>query len=346
MQFVLVGLGFWGKSWAALLRNDPQATLVGVVDPGESATEWAEGTLEIPHFRTLTEALRELATDAVVIVTPPFEHAAGVIEALAYGKHVLLEKPMAPHMADAIRIQKAAAESTGRVMVAQGYRFLDGAREIRKLLESRFLGELQSIRIHFRQSLAALFGTRTDHPLYALQHSILIDMAVHHFDLVRYVTQREIAKVSGFEYQTPENILTHPSNAVCHLTLENGVSILWDGDWSICHGLTCWEGEWEIIGKNARLFWRGDLEKNEYKSSIWTQEPNKPRVQTEFTESVTDRRSPVLNHFIQSINEGEQPQPGITDNIRTLAAVFGCIESIEKKTEIWLSANDEFRISN
>jgi predicted dehydrogenase len=336
MKFVLAGLGFWGQTWTTLLLNHPQAELVAVIDPTESAAKWAQDNLKVPHFSALHEALGRLEFDAVLVATPPGTHAAVTVEALNNGKHVLLEKPLAATIEDAIAIEQAAAESLGRVMVGQGYRFLDGAKKIRELIETGTIGTLNNIRIRFRQSIPTLFSDRRDHPLYSLNHSILIDMSVHHFDLVRYLTRQEIIAVSAIEYQTPENMMKYPSAAVCVLKLQNDLKVLWDGDFCVYEELTCWEGEWELIGNDARLFWRGDFDGSKFISSIWTQKPKEARVRLEFTETVIERRQPVLEHFISAINNGEQPQPSVKDNIRTLGAVFGAVDSIEKGVQVEL----------
>lgn len=337
MKFVIAGLGVWGKSWASLLDNDPHITLVAVADPLQANAEWTRKNLQIPHFSTLADALANCDVDAVLVTTPPALHAPVAIEALARGKHVLLEKPLAATLDDARLIEQAAATSQSRIMVAQGYRFLDAAHKIRKLLAEGAIGELRAIRVHFRQCVPAIFGDQLDHPLYALKHSILIDMAVHHFDLVRYMTQQEVAKVSAAEHETPENIFHHPSNAMCHLTLGNGVPVFWDGDWCVYEDLTCWEGDWEFIGSNSRLFWRGDHSGANSLSSLWIQRPNEQPTRMDFTETVTDRRFPVLKHFLDAIEAGVQPEPAIPDNLRTLRVVFACVESVEKQTEIGLT---------
>jgi hypothetical protein len=51
-------------------------------------------------------------------------------------------------------------------------------------------------------------------------------------------------------------------------------------------------------------------------------------------EPVQERRVTLLEHFISSINRDEQPEPGVFDNRKTLAVVFGSIESVLKKAEI------------
>src|ERR1700722_16525130 len=86
-------------------------------------------------------------------------------------------------------------------------------------------------------------------------------MANHHFDLIRYLTGQEFSKVTAFEYETPDNAFRYPATALCLLTLENGVSVVWDGDWCQRQPRTSWEGEWEFIGTGARMFWRGEQDK-------------------------------------------------------------------------------------
>jgi hypothetical protein len=46
---------------------------------------------------------------------------------------------------------------------------------------------------------------------------------------------------------------------------------------------------------------------------------------------------PVLDHFIESITHGRQPEPSVSDNLQMLRAVFGCIESVTVGREIFLS---------
>ena len=65
-------------------------------------------------------------------------------------------------------------------MVGQGYRFMDSATILRQALQSGKIGELKAIRILFRQYVPDIL--EQVHPIFQLQHSILMDMANHHFD--------------------------------------------------------------------------------------------------------------------------------------------------------------------
>jgi predicted dehydrogenase len=333
MDFIVVGIGFWGKEWAELLKAHPLASVVATVDVKESAARWSQETLGIPCFPNLSEAIEKVPADAVLVVTNPGQHKPVILEALDHGKHVLVEKPMVTSIEEADEIAAAAAHSTGKVMAAQGYRFLHSAGFIRERLACSDIGELQGVKIRFRRHLPDVIDN-PEHPIYALPHSILLDMSVHHFDLLRHTTQRELISVVAMEHDTPDNAFKHPSNAICLLRLQQNIPVVWDGDWCARGGpVTSWEGEWQFIGNKARLFWDGNIDgKNQ--TSVRLEVPGEEPRELLTHEPVWERRLPVLEHFIASIKQGEQPEPSVVDNRKTLAVVFGSLESVLKKAEV------------
>src|ERR1700741_2483092 len=127
MNFIVVGVGFWGRKWIELLQTYPNASVVGTVDKSEAAAEWSWQTYNIPCFPDLATATAKTAADAVLVVTNPSQHKPVVLEALRLQKHVLVEKPMVTSMDEAAEIAAAAQHAPGKVMAAQGYRFLKEA---------------------------------------------------------------------------------------------------------------------------------------------------------------------------------------------------------------------------
>jgi predicted dehydrogenase len=342
MRFVVAGLGWWGRSWTDVLKIHPKVQLIATVDPSADARDWSQKNLAVAHFSDLDSAFHHIDADAVLVTTPPKLHCPVLIKAIEHGKHVLVEKPLAASSEDAAKISSAVEKTNAKVMIGQGYRFMDSATILRQALQSERIGGLQAIRILFRQYVPDLL--EQDHPLYQLQHSILIDMANHHFDLIRYLTRQEFSRVTAFEYETPDNAFRYPSSALCLLTLENGVSVVWDGDWCRRFPRTSWEGEWEFIGSEARMVWRGEQEKgakNRYHPVISIERPGGNLEKTPFAESIGDRRVPVLDHFIESITHGRQPEPSVWDNLKMLRAVFACIESSTLGREIFLNSDSQ-----
>ncbi|HET9377448.1 MAG TPA: Gfo/Idh/MocA family oxidoreductase [Chthoniobacterales bacterium] len=335
MDFIVVGIGFWGKEWADLLKAHPLASVVATVDVKEPAAAWSQETLGVPCFPSLSQAIEKVPVDAVLVVTNPSQHKQVIIEALGHGKHVLVEKPMVTSLEEANEIAAAAEHSTGKVMAAQGYRFLHSARFVRERLATGDIGELQAVKIRFRRHLPDVIGN-PEHPIYALPHSILLDMSVHHVDLLRYITQQEVVSVVATEHDTPDNEFKHPSNAFCLMRLDRNAPALWDGDWCARGPVTSWEGEWQFIGNKARLFWDGNID-GKTLTSVRLEIPGRQPQELLTSEPIWERRLPVLEHFVGSIREGKQPEPSIHDNRKTLAVVFGSLESVLKKAEVRLA---------
>jgi len=320
-----------------VLKIHPRAQLVATVDPSAAARDWSRAKLGVMHFPDLASAFREIDADAVLVTTPPKLHSPVLIEALEHGRHVLVEKPLVASPGEIPGVLRAVEKSDAKVMVGQGYRFMDSATLLRQALQSGKIGEIRAIRILFRQYVPDIL--KPDHPIYQLNHSILVDMANHHFDLIRFLTYCEFSKVIAFEYETPENVFRCPSSAFCLLTLDNGVSVTWDGDWCHDHPRTSWEGAWEFIGSDARMFWRGEQDsknRNRYHPVISIEGSDGSTEKIPFQESIGDRRVPVLDHFVESILHARQPEPSVWDNVRVLRAVFGCIESSVSGREIFL----------
>jgi predicted dehydrogenase len=335
MDFIVVGIGFWGRAWCKLLKKHPTASVVATVDLNEAAANWSRETLGIPCFSSLDEAVAKTSADSVLVVTNPGQHKPVILEALHLKKHVLVEKPMVTSVQEADEIAAAAENSGVNVMAAQGYRFLHAAGFIRERLAAGDIGELQGVKVRFRCYVPDVLSN-PEHSLYALPHSILLDMSVHHFDLLRYLTQKEPVSVVAMEHDTPDNAFKHPSNAICLVRLERNIPVVWDGDWCARGpATTSWEGEWQLIGTKARLFWDGNIE-GDHRTSVRLEFPGQRQQELMTYEPVSERRIPLLEHFLESVKKGAQPEPSILDNRKTLAVVFGSIESVEQKKEVWL----------
>src|SRR5258708_12920236 len=261
MKFIVAGVGFWGRKWIELLQTFPRASVVAAVDKSEAAAEWVQEKYGIPCFPDLASAAQKVSADGVLVVSNRSQRKGGVLEALRLQKHVLVEKPMVTSMDEALEIAQAAQSATGKVMAAQGYRFMQAAGLLRERLAQGDIGELRAVKIRFRKHLPEVIAN-PEHSIYALPHSILLDMSVHHVDLLRYMTQHEVTSVAAVEHDTPDNAFKHPSNALCLMRLQGEIPVIWDGDWCARGAVTSWGGEWQFGGSLGRLFWGGVLDES------------------------------------------------------------------------------------
>jgi len=139
----LIGCGYWGPHLLRNLQELPNSTVEVVADAAEDRREFVAarypGVRTTPNAADLFEAD---GLDAVVIATPIRTHYDLARQALAAGKHCLVEKPIAEH-ADQARDLVELAEAKGLVLMA-GHTFLynTAVRDIRRRVEAGELGRI------------------------------------------------------------------------------------------------------------------------------------------------------------------------------------------------------------
>ena len=136
----VLGAGSWGINHVRVLAAEPRCTVVAVAEPDAAKRpRIAELAPAARWTGSAGEVLGAPDVDAVVIATPAATHVELAIAALAAGKHVLIEKPLARRLGDARRV--AAAVRPGTVaMVGHLMVFHPAVRRIRELLRSGGLG--------------------------------------------------------------------------------------------------------------------------------------------------------------------------------------------------------------
>jgi predicted dehydrogenase len=145
----IIGAGMYGKIFMRALRRDPRSRISWVCSASVATTEAAAGEFSVAN-RTCDyrEILHDPAVEAVVIATPPWLHAEIFVAALAAGKHVLVEKPLAPTPADVARIVAAARSHPERVILEASCRHARLQRKfgvVRDMIRQGRLGEIYHI---------------------------------------------------------------------------------------------------------------------------------------------------------------------------------------------------------
>ena len=326
LRVVQAGLGIRGRSWAGGLRDAPNVELVAVADPDPGAREAVAGT---PGYGSLEEALAGAACDAVLVATPPGTHHAVAKAALGAGRHVLIEKPLATDLAEALDLVRAA-EGAGRfLLVSQNYRYNGPFRAVQRAAAEGGIGDLVSLEISCRRDTRALFGTGDSR--YSMRHPYVLDMSIHHFDLIRAATGRDVLRVHARGRRVPDSPFAHQPAVSALVDLEGGVPVLYEGDWATRGPETGWNGEWEVVGEEGRLGWRGDEADRavgEVLLERWGQAPRLvEQPELEFTERAATLRA--LRALRATVETGEAPETAAADNARSLAVVPGCLRSVE-----------------
>jgi predicted dehydrogenase len=135
----------------------PQARLVALCDVDPATLEKARQKTGVAALScNYEEIVRRDDVDAVIIATPNVLHAPIALAAIAAGKHVLCEKPLAMNFEEALRMYHAAEAAGVRHMTAFTYRFVPAMRYMAHLVRSGELGH----PFHFRSCRLQDWGTR------------------------------------------------------------------------------------------------------------------------------------------------------------------------------------------
>ena len=145
----IIGAGMYGKVLMQHFQRDERASLIWVNSASEATTRAAAEELGVekwsPDYR---DVLNDPTVDAVAIATPPYVHAEQLEAALAAGKHVLLEKPIAESRESLARIMKAVEAARDLIVLeasCRHTRLTPKFQLIKSMIDAGKLGEIYHI---------------------------------------------------------------------------------------------------------------------------------------------------------------------------------------------------------
>ncbi|MEP7240104.1 MAG: Gfo/Idh/MocA family oxidoreductase [Devosia sp.] len=327
---VLVGCGNMAKGWLKALEESSalagRVEIVGLVDSDLGAAERLRDAFRLtaPVGTDLAPMLATTKPDLLFDIVVPSARKNIVLTGLAHGCHVLTEKPMAASLAEARDII-AAAKTAGRVhAVVQNRRFIPGVRRIRRLVESGVLGELTALHADF--FIGAHFGGFRDE----MDDVLLLDMAIHTLDAARFMAGADPLAVYCYENNPKGSWYAHGAAANAIFELAGGAVFTYRGSWAAEGANTSWESAWRIVGTRGTLLWDGAerFEANVVDGDSGFFRPLQPiEVPPPADAAETHGHASVIADFLDAIESGRSPETAGDDNIKSLAMVFGAIES-------------------
>ena len=267
----------------------------------------------------------------MLVASPPETHHAVAKAALEAGKHVICEKPLATSLEDALDLVEIAERERRVLMVSQNYRYNAPFRAVQRVVAGGQLGELASTHISCRRDTRTLFAP--DDFRYTMRHPYVLDMSIHHFDLIRAATGRDVRGVFARGLRIPDSPFAHHAAVAAILDLEGGVPVVYEGDWATRGPETSWNGEWEIVGEAGRLLWRGD-EEDRGVGEVLLQRCGESPCPVEQHDLEFVERQATLQSLRAAVEEGGTPETAAADNVKSLAVVLGCVESIERSERV------------
>lgn len=177
----VIGVGVMGANHARVFATLPDVQLIGVVDPSRQQRDLVTGVLGTPAFDNL-EALFELDFDAVTIAAPTHLHRDIALKCIARGLHLMVEKPIASNTEEGRDIISHARRSGVTLMVGHVERFNPAVQAIKEAIADEDILSIAITRV-------GPFPPRMSNV------GVVIDLAVHDIDLIRWFTDSEIVEV-------------------------------------------------------------------------------------------------------------------------------------------------------
>ena len=144
----IVGSGFGGKVHAPAYTLHPDFEPVAIASPNNAQSIAAER--KIPNaFPSLDAMLAQMGSeiDVISISSPPFEHYAAVMAAVAAGKHVLCEKPVSTKLAQAVEMTAAVEQAGVAGAIAFEYRYTSALQAVKELIVNGHMPGLRQIEV-------------------------------------------------------------------------------------------------------------------------------------------------------------------------------------------------------
>lgn len=334
LSAVLVGCGGISRAWLDAVRAIPGLAMTGFVDINPDAATvraseygWHDAVTGTDLAAVLSATIPDIVFDCAI----PEAHLPVTLMALQQGCHVLGEKPLAASMDEAHRLV-AAGEASGKLFaVMQNRRYDANIRRLTTFLRSGVLGAITTVNADFY--IGAHFGGFRD----VMPHVLLLDMAIHTFDAARLIADADPLAVYCHEWNPAGSWYARDASAVAIFEMTGDVVFTYRGSWCAEGLRTMWESDWRIVGTRGSVRWDGadgfQVEVIEESGGFFS-----TMLGVELPPVAADAKvgghSGAIRDFVNCVRYGATPETIASDNIKSLAMVFGAIESAEKRKRI------------
>lgn len=185
MNFAIIGCGFIAKKHAIAIQKIEGANLVAVCDRVPDLMEEYVNNYGAQAFEDVATMLKNVDIDVVNICTPSGSHAELAELAASYGKHIIVEKPIAMTIEQTENIIEATEKYGVKLAVVHPNRFRPVAMQLKKILDEGLLGKISHAlcivnwnRNQAYYDQAPWRGTKQ------FDGGVLMNQAIHNLDLL------------------------------------------------------------------------------------------------------------------------------------------------------------------
>lgn len=263
-KFVILGSGMIGQEHLRITALEGRAVVHGIFDPNPNSVTVAKAVFEqyfpgqtLVVYDSLEQACHDPEVDGLIICTPNYTHIDIVREAATSGKHILLEKPMATTLEDALDILRIAQQYEAIFQIGLQYRYKSiYAEAAHEALERKVVGNIHMISIA-EHRIPFLDKVTQWNKFSKFSGGTLVEKCCHYFDLLNLFAQSKPVSVyaagsmavnfTEFEYGGEKSDIL--DNAFVTVQYENGIH----ASFNLCMFAPMFYEEIVICGDQGRL---------------------------------------------------------------------------------------------
>lgn len=332
LRVLLAGMGVRGSYWAEVINRSERSKLVAYADPNPDALARALATYgEHPIYELAEDALADRDDiDALVLANPPVGREELIRAAVSRGIPMMIEKPLALSLPEAAHLVQIAETGGVSLMVGLNFRYLGVTQATQRLLANDVVGTPSFARFTYERWRD---GTRPDLNKYPLtmDHPMLWEQSIHHFDLLRYVYQSEPETVQCHTWNPAWSMYEHDTNVSAIFTFKNGMTVNYQGTW---------QSNWA----NPHFEWRTECtagiitQRDQFSDLYYARRDDMdltPVILPPHERWISDT-SGLWDAFLAHVLDGAPLQCSGRDHLHSLAMLEACIQSSNTKQGIKL----------
>jgi UDP-N-acetylglucosamine 3-dehydrogenase len=185
LKTAVIGVGSMGRNHARVYWELPEVHLVGVADKNEAVVREIAQRYNTKPYTDFRQLLDQEQPDAVTIAVTTSCHLEVATEVIQRGINLLIEKPIAFSVDEARIIIEAARKANVQLMVGHIERFNPAVIALKKHLSNHELGRVFQVDARRQGPLPERIN----------DVGVVVDLAVHDLDIMRYVTHAEVTRV-------------------------------------------------------------------------------------------------------------------------------------------------------
>jgi len=329
LRVLHVGVGNRGVWPLELCTPETGFLPAALCDVRESALREARERTGLPEsvcFENFTEALAHTGPkiDCVIICAPTVYHVPYASQAIEAGLPVLVEKGMGPDWVSARALATISADRSGRVCVAQNYRYNRLERTIRRaIVDPEHPAHVGKVHLVTYSHQRVRPEPRTlDYPF-----ASVYDMSCHHFDNLAFWFG-PIASMTAQGFRASWSAYQHDANTTAFIRFESGVR----GHYIHTHDAARGSLEIQIHGERGALVYTdaAGLTYNDRPLEQFSTRPEEPVVLDE-----AHGEADLLRDFYAYIHQNIEPGVSVRHNLETMAACEMMVRSITERRECY-----------